>query len=225
MSATIFKRFLKCPAAAYNEPIIDSEAMQIGREVDVRLLGGEPTTLLTPKTGKPSAKEKIVQEMVDKAKSSAKFMASLEGEHQKEFEFQIEGIDWKCKLDNYNQEKGFISDLKTTRTLKEQYNPITNQFEKPWILWDYDIQMAIYAFATGIDKVFLSFIAKDNLDLRIVEVPKEVLRNALYDKILPKNKEVAEQYFEGKNLWRCGKCAYCIGTRTDEEMMGDWYEG
>ena len=224
MSATTFKRFLQCPAAAYHEPVIDSEAMRIGSEVDNRLLGGVETPFLTPKTGKPSAKEFQIQEMVEKARSNDRFMASLEGEYQKEFEFQIEGIEWKSKLDVYNKDKRFITDLKTTRTLAEQYNKKTKMFERPWILWDYDIQMAVYAFATGIDKVFLSFIAKDNLDLSIIEVPAEVLKAALYEKILPNNKKVAEQYYEGKDLWRCGKCSYCIQTRTEEELIGDWWE-
>lgn len=225
MSATTFKRYLECPAAAHYEPQIDSESLRIGAEVDNRLLLNKVTPFLTPKTGKPSAKETQIAEMVERARRSERFMASLEGDHQVEIEFELDGVEWKCKLDNFNKEKHFVTDLKTTKDFKEIYNTKTSLYEKPWVYWGYDIQMAIYCYATKRRKAYLSFISKKDMDLKVIKVPEEVLRAAMHEKILPNNKIIAEQYYEGKNLWRCGKCDYCISTRTDEELIGDWYEG
>ncbi len=221
MSATTFKRYLTCPSAAYHNPKLEpTAAMQIGSKVDDGLLLGSYEPILTAKTKKPSADNKKIDTWIAKAKSNNLFMSYLEGDKQSEFEFEIDGVPWKAKLDILNSSLDRVVDLKTSKDLKGGWSDELSAFVNPWVLWRYDLQLAVYCYAAKVSRAFLAIISKTDDDLAIVECPEYVLQSAL-NKIIEKNKEVWDQY-QGNNLWRCGKCSHCIETRTEEEMIKQW---
>lgn len=70
--------------------------------------------------GEPLASLSSIMAAIDRAKATPQFMALLEGEHQRIFEFEIGGVPWKGALDNY-QPDVFFSDLKIMADLSDMH--------------------------------------------------------------------------------------------------------
>jgi hypothetical protein len=173
---------------------------------------------------KSSKKEKVLlakfqkaEDVINVIQNDKKLMKALEGEKQKIFTSELFGTKWKIKMDNYNPNAGFFSDLKVMASLYNRfYNSSTRTYENFVDSYGYNIQMAIYA---TIEKIVTN--REKYLEPYLVVVTKEdpsdkaILKGFLQDidlimfdiennipRILAlKNGEIKPN--------SCGKCDYC----------------
>lgn len=180
---------------------------------------------------KTSKKEKVLlskfqkaEEVIQVIQNDKKLMKALTGEKQKIFTAELFGAKWKIKIDNYNPELGFLSDLKVMAGLYDRfYNPLTRTYQNFVQHYGYHVQMAIYAtvekIATNRDKYlepYLVVVTKENpcdkailkgflqdIDLIMYEVETNIPR------ILALKKGEIEPKF-------CGRCDYCRQNKKTE---------
>lgn len=149
---------------------------------------------------------------------------SLTGEKQKIFTAELFDIKWKIKMDCYNPELGFFSDLKIMAKLDDKfYNKELQRYENFIQHYHYNLQMCVYALiekeATQRDEF---------LEPYIVAVSKENPSNKeIYKGFLTDMDEIIwdlETYLpriialkEGKEKpILCNKCDYCRKIKTTQ---------
>ena len=172
--------------------------------------------LFNSRTGELKAEFRQAERMLERARRDSVFMSYLTGQRQKILTGEIEGLPFKCRLDFYKRGERIV-DLKTVRDMRPVYAP-----ERGLIsfaeYWDWPLQMAIYREIEGNNlPCFLAVITKeDPPDIAVIELPSETLdaELALLHEQLPYFDEVRQGFIEPK---RCGKCAYCRGTK---ELLG-----
>lgn len=238
MSASQFKSFMECEAAALAElnrecEAADSRALLLGSLVDELLTGTKKTqekfieenkTELFKKNGEPYADVAKALNAVEVVKKQPLMMKYLSGKKQKIMTGTIAGVEFKIKMDSYKPHE-FIADLKYLASLKSP-----NLFDNVVKYWGYDISMAIYQEIvyqnTGEQlPVYLVIVTKDAVPrVKVAEIKQWNLDDALdiVKKNLPrivavKNGEVAPD--------RCESCDYCAATEIlteiiDSDMLG-----
>lgn len=236
MSVSTFKNFIGTNAlqgcefralaelnGEYERPITD--ALLVGSYVDVMLTGTEqeiadfqtehPEMYSSRGATKGELKStyQIAIKMVERAKRDEFFMRTLTGQKQVIMVGEIYGLPWKIKIDCLGD--NFITDLKTTRSIRETYyNPSTGQRVSFVEHFDYILQMAVYREIvrqnTGrVLPVFLSVISKEQEpDIEVINIDAETLDYRL--------SEIRDQVESVKALLngdvepcRCGMCPYC----------------
>lgn len=227
-SVSQFKAFNKCEACGlaeskglYERP--ESDALLIGSYVDSYFSGDserfqeERGSQMFKKNGEILAKFSHANEMIERVESDPLMLEYLTGETQTIMSANLFGVEWKIKMDFYNEQR--IVDLKTTKDFLLVYDP-----EYGWRSWienfGYDLQGAIYTRVeqkvTGREKplpFYLAAVTKEKVpDIKIIHIPDEVLQTALnmieakierFDLI--KNGDVEPI--------RCEKCDYCKSTK------------
>lgn len=238
MSASQFKSFMKCEAAALAElngecEAADSQALFLGSLVDEMLTGTkksqekfieENRTRLFKKNGEPYADVAKALNAVEVVKKQPLMMKYLSGTHQKIMTGTIAGVEFKIKMDSYKPHE-FIADLKYLASLKSP-----NLFDNVVKYWGYDISMAIYqeiVYQNTGDKlpIYLVIVTKDAVPRKTVcEIKQwnlddalEIVKKQLPRIIAVKNGEVAPD--------RCESCDYCATTEIlteiiDSDMLG-----
>ena len=116
-----------------------------------------------------------------------KFCSYMNGEKQKVFIGELEGLPFKIKIDSFHEGKAIV-DLKTTRTLDRNYRyyiPDSGERLPFYMAFGYDTQLAIYQEVvrqrTG-DKLpcYLAAVDKDDHPMcDIIELPQKLLDDAL----------------------------------------------
>ena len=228
MGVSQFKAFEKCPAAAMAElsgQYVRSKttSLLVGSYVDAHFEG----TLdlfkaqhpeLFKRDGGLKAEYIKAEEIISRIERDELFMQYMNGEKQKIFTGEIEGVPIKIKIDSYHPDK-MIVDLKIMKDFEPMYVP--GEGRQSFIeAWRYDLQGAVYQEIvrqkTGKKLPFyISAATKETTtDIDIFEVPQELL-----DYELERFKEKV-QYYDGikKGIFdiaphRCEKCDWCKQTK------------
>lgn len=147
-SASLFKRFQKCPACAVSDFEQEkSKALLLGSFVDEALTGTEESMRqflfdnekeIFKKGGGKYAEFVQAEETIERIKEQPLMMHYLSGEHQRIMTGEIEGVPFKIKMDSYKPGE-YIADLKYMASLRSP-----NLFTPMIKYWGYDIQAACY---------------------------------------------------------------------------------
>ena len=230
MSASQFKAFLNCEAAALAEAERTytretSRALIQGQYVDAYFTGnleefraGHPE--LFKKDGELKQTYEVCEAAINRIKRDETAMEYLEGEKQVIVTGEIEGVPCKGKLDVLGQNR--IVDLKCMRDFEARYKDGERlDFIRAW---GYDIQAYFYTelvrqqYKVNLPFYILAVTKEAAPDLMLVELPDwlinsagEVVRHYInrFDAI--KRHEIQPR--------RCGKCAYCKETKRIEKPM------
>lgn len=225
MSASQFKAFLNCEAAALAESVNDyyrepSSALIQGQYVDAyftedlaefRAVHPE----LFKKDGELKATYSVCESAIKRIESDETAMEYLQGEKQVIVTGEIEGVACKGKLDVLGPDR--IVDLKCMRDFEPKYK----DGEKLDFIryWGYDIQAYFYTelvrqqYKVNLPFYILAVTKEASPDLLLVEIPDWLINSA---------GEVVRHYItrfdaikKGEILpKRCGKCAYCKETKV-----------
>lgn len=230
MSASQFKAFLNCEAAALAEAEGEyrrepSNALVQGQYVDAYFTGNieefrESHPDLFKKDGMLKATYSVCESAITRLEREPMAMEYLEGEKQVVVTGEIDGVPCKGKLDVLHDDR--IVDLKCMR----DFLPVWKDGERLDFIraWGYDIQAYFYTElvrqVTGKDLPFyiLAVTKEASPDLLLVEIPDWLITSA---------GEVVKHYINRFDLIkkheieprRCGKCAYCKETKRIEKPM------
>lgn len=230
MSASQFKAFLGCEAAALAESDGEyrrepSNALVQGQYVDAyftgnveEFRGSHPD--LFKKDGTLKSTYQVCEAAIARIEKSEKAMEFLEGAKQVIVTGEILGVPCKGKLDVLHDDR--IVDLKCMR----DFFPVWKDGERLDFIraWGYDIQAYFYTElvrqVTGKDLPFyiLAVTKEASPDLLLVEIPDWLITSA---------GEVVKHYINRFDLIkkheieprRCGKCAYCKETKVIDKPM------
>lgn len=230
MSASQFKAFLNCEAAALAESEDtwrreSTSALTQGQYVDAYFTGSldgfrRAHPELFKKDGELKATYSVCEAAIRRIEKSKKALEYLEGEKQVIVTGEILGVPCKGKLDVLHDDR--IVDLKCMR----DFLPIWKDGERLDFIraWGYDIQAYFYTElvrqVTGKTLPFyiLAVTKEASPDLLLVEIPDWLITSA---------GEVVKHYINRFDLIkkheieprRCGKCAYCKETKIIDKPM------
>ena len=227
-SVSQFKSFCKCEACGlaesqglYERP--ESDALLIGSYVDAYFSNEfdkfqeERGSQMFKKNGEILAKFSHANEMINRIESDPLMLDYLTGEKQTIMSANLFGVDWKIKMDVYNERR--IVDLKTVKDFEDIYDP--DYGWRSWIeYWQYDLQGAIYTRVeqkvTGRKKplpFYLVAVTKEKTpDIKIVHIPEHILDAAYH--LVEAKIERFDLIKRGEvEPIRCEKCDYCKATK------------
>jgi len=209
-----------------------SQALLMGSLVDEMLLGtneslekfkSENPQLFSsrgPTKGLLKAEYQRANQMVERANQDKKFMAYLDGEHQKIMTGTIFGVDWRIKIDNYIENKGII-DLKTSESIRKSYYSPSVGRTNLIVYFDYILQAAIYqeiVFQNTGKRLpfYFAIISKEAItDLEIVHIDNETLHERIYGNEFSPG--IADEVQNIRLIMNgeiepteCRKCNYCL---------------
>ena len=224
MSASQFKAFLNCEAAALAEAELDyyrepSSALIQGQYVDAYFTGnveefraGHPE--LFKKDGELKATYSVCEDAISRLESDETAMEYLQGEKQVIVTGEIEGVPCKGKLDVLGPNR--IVDLKCMRDFEPRYKG----GEKLDFIryWGYDIQAYFYTelvrqqYGVHLPFYILAVTKEASPDLMLVEIPDWLINSAgeVVSHYIQQFDAIKKHEIEPK---RCGKCAYCKETK------------
>ena len=222
MSASQFKSFMKCEAAAmaelrgeYEKP--KSTALLVGSYVDAHFEGtldifkAQHPELFT-RSGELKAEYKQAERIIERVERDEMFMRYMSGQKQVIKTGEIAGVPFKIKMDSYHPGKCIV-DLKIMRDFEPVYKP--NEGRMTFIeAWGYDIQGAIYQAVEGNNLPFYIAAAtkEAETDLNIYMIEQGDLDIAL--DMVTENVPRYQSIKEGKiEPLRCGHCDYCKRTK------------
>lgn len=234
-SVSQFKAFDKCEAAGlaechglYERP--ETDALLIGSYVDAYFAGEfkrfqeERGSQMFKRNGEILAKFEHANEMINALECQPTCMEFLEGEKQTIMSASLFGVEWKIKMDVYNERR--IVDLKTVKDFDNIFDP--DYGWRDWIsFWKYDLQGAIYTRVeqkvTGREKplpFFLVVVTKEKVpDVKLIQIPDETLQIALQmvEAKIGRYELIKRGAVEPI---RCERCDYCKTTKiiTDPEI-------
>ena len=230
MSASQFKSFLNCEAAALAEAEGEyrrepSSALIQGQYVDAYFTGNldefrEKHPELFKKDGTLKSTYQVCEAAIARIEKSETAMEYLEGAKQVIVTGEIEGVPCKGKLDVLGD--GRIVDLKCMRDFEPRYKDGERlDFIRAW---GYDIQAYFYTVlvkqTTGESWPFfiLAVTKEAEPDLMLVELPDWLINSAgeVVRHYIRRFDAIKRHEIEPR---RCGKCAYCKGTKTIDKPM------
>lgn len=223
MSASQYKAFLECPAAALAEirgewQRTDTQALMLGSYVDA-LLFNNATWMeahdadIHTKKGELRADFRAAENAALRAYGDDMFRWYVSGQPQVIRTGEIGGVPFRIKIDSYHPGQAIV-DLKYMRDFEGRYSPAEGRRVNFAYSWGYDIQGAIYQAIEGNNlPFFIAGITKqDPTDFEVFNINQERLDQQLHNiKILA---PVYQQMKRGEiEAPRCGKCAYCRATK------------
>lgn len=231
-SVSQFKSFNKCEACGLAEAVgmyerPESDALLIGSYVDAYFSGEfakfqeERGSQMFKKNGEILAKFSHANEMINRIEDNPLIMEYLTGEKQTIMSADLFGVEWKIKMDVYNEQR--IVDLKTVKDFNNIYDP--DYGWRSWVdYWSYDIQGAIYTRieqkVTGREKplpFYLAVVTKEKVpDVKLIHIPDHILDAALH--LVEAKIDRFEMIKRGEvEPIRCEKCDYCKSTKVITE--------
>lgn len=230
MSASQFKAFLNCEAAALAESEGEyrrepSSALVQGQYVDAYFTGNvEEFCELHPdlfkKDGTLKSTFMACKAAISRIEKSETAVEYLEGEKQVIVTGEILGVPCKGKLDVLHDDR--IVDLKCMR----DFLPVWKDGERLDFIraWGYDIQAYFYTelvrqqYGEILPYYILAVTKEASPDLLLVEIPNWLITSA---------GEVVKHYINRFDLIkkheieprRCGHCAYCKETKVIDKPM------
>lgn len=230
MSASQFKTFLNCEAAALaeaegaytREP---STALVQGQYVDAYFTGNvdefrESHPELFKKDGELKATYSVCESAIARIRRDPVAMEYLKGEKQVIVTGEIESVPCKGKLDVLGD--GRIVDLKCMR----DFAPIYKDGERVDFIraWGYDIQAYFYTelvrqqYGEKLPFYILAVTKEASPDLLLVEIPDWLINSAgeVVKHYINRFDAIKKHEAEPK---RCGHCAYCKETKRIKKPM------
>jgi hypothetical protein len=224
MSVSQYKSFKKCEVSAVAKlqgkyEGLKSEALLLGsylhewaekRNTDqFKKEHPEMFSSVGKTKGQLKSNYKIADNMINALKNDSICMNFLNGEKEVIVTGELFGVKWKAKVDCLNLEKGFFSDLKTTRELHKRYDGLT--FIE---YYGYVEQMAVYRelikqqFGKDLIPYIVAVEKKDNPLKAIIRIDECYTR--------PKLEEIEytlDRIVKVRNGLEtpigCGMCDYC----------------
>ena len=176
--------------------------------------------------GELKANFKQAEAMIEMLQNDPFCMFVLTGEKEIPIVAELFGVQWKAKIDVRNTEHGFISDLKTVKSLNETewiWDEVDRKNKKISFLekYGYITQAAIYTdmdrIVSGLgqrrDYLIVAVTKEDPPDHAVISLKDEARMQEELDKIrdnLPRIIAVKNGEVEPE---RCEKCAYCRETK------------
>lgn len=234
MSASQFKSFLNCEAAALAEIEGDyarkqSNALLQGQYVDAYFTGDlqqfrKEHPELFKKDGVLKQTYSVCEDAIERLKKDPTAIEYLQGAKQVIVTGEIEGVTCKGKLDVLGN--GRIVDLKCMR----DFEPVYRNGEKLDFIraWGYDIQAYFYTelvrqYTDNNERwpfYILAVTKEASPDLLLVEIPDWLINSAgeVVKHYIKRFDAIKKHEIQPK---RCGKCAYCKETKKLEPMTYD----
>lgn len=233
MSVSAFKSIMECEAkyiaeqdGLYARP--SSKALTVGNYVHTSFDSEseyikfieENHSEIFQKNGKKYADFVQADKMIKTLKEEPFAMEMLDGEKEVIMIGNLYGMDWKIRIDNLNLEKGFFSDIKTTKGLYDRY--WSDKFGAyVSFVQNYDYVMQMYMYRE---------IIKQNTNLELEPYIVAVTKESTPDKAvirLDSGRYEFEDYYITENaervkqVWkrevehkRCEKCDYCRKSKV-----------
>lgn len=234
-SPTFFKKFLTCEAETMAElngeykPSIDNKALLAGNylhsyfespEAHQQFIDEHKDDLLSKRKPYGLLKEyKSADKMIDTLKNDEGFQQLYQGDKEVIVAGQIDGINWKGKIDCLNLENGYFVDLKTTQDIHKKYWSVKEHEWQPFIYkWNYQLQMYVYQelihqkFDVWCEPYIVAVSKQDVPDKETISIPNEKIAEA---QLLIEEKQPHIEDVKSKNIqpMRCEKCDYCRLTK------------
>lgn len=239
MSNSQFKSFQECEArtlAEINGDYVrpDSQVLTVGSythaafegEVEFEKFIEENSHIIFNTKGNKYAPFIQADEMIATLKNDPLAMFALTGEKEVIMTGEIGGTQWKIKVDNINLERGFFSDLKTTKSLYDRY--WSYKYGDKYVSfvhhYGYIMQMAIYQEIirqnTGqILEPYIVAVTKETPpDKAIIAFDQEDLEFEM-EYVLAALPSVLEVKNGIREPVRCEKCAYCRSTKKIDSVI------
>ena len=234
-SVSLFKPFDKCEASGLAQvngqyKREKTDALLIGSYVDAYFAGeldefvGENADTMFKKNGELYAKYEQANQLINTIECQPLMMDYLEGEKQVIRTGKLFGVDWKIKMDVYD-DVGHgnvpprIVDLKVVKDFEPMYKEGFGRVS--WIeYWGYDIQGAVYQKIEQIssqrDKplpFYIVAVTKEKVpDIAVIRLPQHVLDTAL--KVVEAKIDEFDLVKLGEiEPTRCGHCEWCKSTK------------
>ena len=240
-SVSLFKAFDKCEASGlaqvrgqYQRETTD--ALLIGSYVDAYFAGemdefvGKHADKMFTKKGELYAKFEQANRLVNIIECQPLMMDFLEGEKQVIRTGPLFGVDWKIKMDVYdNVGHGDIPPRIVDLKVVKDFNPLYQDGfgYRPWIeYWGYDIQGAIYQKIEQISSqraeplpFYIVAVTKEKVpDIAVIRLPQHVLDTAL--KVVEAKIDEFDLVKSGEiPAKRCEHCDYCKSSKILTEPM------
>ena len=240
MSASQFKAFRKCEAAALAElrgefRAEPTTALLVGSYVDAWFDGALEDFCarhpeIVKKDGTLKSEYMQADRIIQRINRDPLFCEYMSGEKQRIMTGDIDGVPYKIKMDSYAPGERIV-DLKVVRDFKSVWTPLSGRIT--FIeAWGYDIQGAIYQAIEGNRLPFyIAAVTKEREpDIAVIEIPQrhldaamEIVRNESGHFALVKRGIIPPI--------RCEHCDYCKATKVLSEVMqadeldGDVMEG
>ena len=242
MSYSQYREFLSCEARAMAKLEGWEEKPTLARMVGQYVHAGAEGMLeqfqqrhpeMYKRNGDLKSDFVLAEEMLAAVRNDPLMMRALDGEHEVICVTEWEGVLWKAKFDVLNEEKGFITDLKTARSLLyKEWNGRERRYEHFVEHYGYIGQMALYRELDRIEKgrkepldVFMAIVTKESPPNKIVLTfePTDRLQYELNEirKNLPHVMAVKNGEVEPA---RCENCDYCRETSRWTKQVWDYDE-
>lgn len=234
-SVSAFKAFDKCEASGLAQvrgqyEREETDSLLIGSYVDAYFTGDfddfyhKNEDKIYTKRGTRRAPIDTADKCINAVESQPLMLDFLEGEKQVIRTGNLFGVDWKIKMDVF-QDGNRIVDLKCVKDFEPIYKEGFGKLS--WIeYWGYDIQGAVYQKIEQISShranplpFYIVAVTKEKVpDIAIIRLPQHILDTALkvveakIDRFdLVKNGEIEPN--------RCGKCEWCKSTKILTEPV------
>lgn len=240
-SVSQFKQFDKCEAcglaSARGQYVREeTDALLIGGYVDAYFAGemdefvGKHSDTMFKKNGELYAKFEQANQLINTIECQPLMMKYLEGEKQVIRTGSLFGVDWKIKMDVYDNVghddiPPRIVDLKVVKDFEPIYKEGFGKLS--WIeYWGYDIQGAIYQKIEQISSqraeplpFYIVAVTKEKTpDIAVIRLPQHVLDTAL--KIVESKIDRFDLVKTGDiEPIRCEHCEWCKSTKILTEPM------
>lgn len=229
MSASQFKAFLKCEAAAlaelrgeYVRP--QTAALLVGSYVDA-YFEGTADAFTTAHSEMFTKQRNLKSEfqhadtIIARIERDRLFMQMLSGRKQVIKTGKIGGVPFKIKMDSYFPEK-LIVDLKIMRDFQPIWNADKQQKTHFIEAWGYDIQGAVYQAVEGHGLPFFIAAAtkEPEPDIAVLSVPQYVLdaQRIMVETLAPRFQDLKRGIGTPE---RCEHCDYCKRTKKLTEIV------
>ncbi|GAK47746.1 phage regulatory protein [Secundilactobacillus oryzae JCM 18671] len=238
LSPTVYKRFLKCEAEALAElkgewnPNQDQTPLLVGNYLHSYFESHEAHSDfveahkddLIAKSGKYKGQLKndyrVAQAMIDALDNDEKFNDLYVGAKEQIVTGEIDGVDWKGKIDCLNLERGYFVDLKTTQDLHKRYYNVDLRSYVPFVTqYNYQLQMAVYQelieqqYGVQCTPIIIAVTKQDPPDKAALMIPPEELSYAYSE--LERYQDHVLAVINGQvKPARCENCDYCRATKS-----------
>lgn len=229
MSASQFKAFLKCEAAAlaelrgeYVRP--QTTALLVGSYVDAYFEGTadaftEAHPEMFTRQGNLKSEFQHADIIIARIERDRLFMQMLSGRKQVIKTGKIGGVPFKIKMDSYFPKK-LIVDLKIMRDFQPVWNADKQQKTHFIEDWGYDIQGAVYQAVEGHGLPFFIAAAtkEPEPDIAVLSVPQYVLdaQRIMVETFAPRFHDLKRGIGTPE---RCEHCNYCKRTKKLTEIV------
>lgn len=235
LSYSTLSKFLRCEAAANARfKTAPTPSLLVGSYVDayfsneMDLFKTEHPEIFNSKTGELKADFKKADEIIKRIESDEELMYYLSGEKQVIMTGEIDGVDFKIKMDSY-KENEFICDLKIMKDFNRVWSESFQRYTSFVQAYDYDIELAIFQEIvrqnTGkqLPCIIAAVTKEEPSDVGLFQIPQSELDIAL--KVVKNNLPRIKKILDKKTApYRCEKCAYCRLTKKarlmDSEYIG-----